>query len=54
MQPRYGNNYLELREVYTKLKSVNLYSLEFGLSVKKQLIAKLNAQFTVCLGFIFN
>ena len=53
VQPVYGDNYLELREVYTKQKSMNLYALELGLAVKKHIFSKLDAQFTASLGFSY-
>ncbi len=53
VQPRYGDNYLELREIYAERKAMNLYSLEFGLGIKKQLTTKLDTQFTIGLGFSY-
>ena len=53
VQPRYGDNYLELREIYIKEKSMNLYGLEFGIAVKKQLLSKLDIQFSASLGFSY-
>jgi hypothetical protein len=44
-------NYLEKRTEFTKPKSMNLYSLEFGFAVKKSLTEKLDLQGTISLGF---
>ncbi len=44
-------NYLEKRTEFTKGKTMNLYALEFGFAVKKQVTAKLNFQTTLSLGF---
>jgi hypothetical protein len=47
VQPRHGDNYLELRESYTKQKSMNLYAFELALTIKKQLLNKLEVQFGI-------
>jgi hypothetical protein len=47
VQPRHGDNYLELREIYTKKKSMNLYAFELTVTIKKQLLNKLEMQFGV-------
>jgi hypothetical protein len=44
-------NYLEKRTEFTKAKTMNLYALEFGFAVKKELTAKLDFQTTLSLGF---
>jgi hypothetical protein len=44
-------NYLEKRSEFTKAKTMNLYGLEFGIAVKKQLTEKLDFQGTISLGF---
>ncbi|SDR89011.1 Lipid A 3-O-deacylase (PagL) [Polaribacter sp. KT25b] len=44
-------NYLEKRAEFTKAKTMNLYGIEFGIAVKKQLTEKLNFQGTISLGF---
>ena len=53
VQPRHGSNYLALRNVYTKYKSMRLYGLEFGLAGKKKLSEKLSLQGTISLGFSY-
>lgn len=44
-------NYQEKRTEFTNAKSMNLYALEFGFAVKKELTAKLDFQTTLSLGF---
>jgi len=44
-------NYLEKRTEFTRAKTMNLYALEFGFAVKKQLTRKLDFQGTISLGF---
>jgi hypothetical protein len=44
-------NSLEKRTEFTKAKTINLYALEFGFAVKKQVTAKLYFQTTLSLGF---
>jgi hypothetical protein len=46
-------NYLEKRTEFTKAKTFNLYGLEFGFAVKKQISEKLNLQGALSLGFSF-
>ena len=50
VQPRHGDNYLELREIYTKKKSMNLYAFELTVTIKKQLLNKLYIQFGIGAG----
>jgi hypothetical protein len=44
-------NYLDKRTEFTRAKTMNLYALEFGFAVKKQLTRKLDFQGTISLGF---
>ncbi|WP_245891952.1 acyloxyacyl hydrolase [Polaribacter glomeratus] len=44
-------NYQDKRTEFTKEKIMNLYALEFGFAVKKQITAKLDFQTTLSLGF---
>ena len=53
VQPRHGNNYLVLRDIYTKNKSMNLYSLEFGFAARKRITKKIDFQTTISLGFSY-
>lgn len=46
-------NYLEKRDKYTKLKTINLYGLEFGLSTKIKLLNTLSFDATIGLGFCY-
>lgn len=46
-------NHLEKREKYTKLKSLNLYALEFGFSAKIKIFNSLSFDTTVSLGFSY-
>lgn len=50
VQPNGNDNYLELRERYSKLKSMHLYGFELGFGVKKEIFNNLNAHFTLGLG----
>jgi hypothetical protein len=43
-------NYLEKRIEFTKAKTMNLYSLEFGFAAKRRLTKKLDLQGTISLG----
>jgi hypothetical protein len=44
-------NYQEKREEFTQLKTMQLYALEFGFSIKKEIATKLYLQATAALGF---
>lgn len=44
-------NYVEKRAEFTSPKTMNLYALEFGFAIKKQLTEKLGFQGTISLGF---
>lgn len=46
-------NYLEKIAEFSKSKTMNLYGLEFGFAVKKQLTEKLDFQGTISLGFCY-
>jgi len=46
-------NYLEKRARYTKLKRLNLYSLEFGLSSKIKFLKRFSFDTTIGLGFSY-
>lgn len=45
------DNVEEKITVFTQLKSMNLYGVEFGFAFKKQLLKKLDVQGTISLGF---
>tara|TARA_R110002126_G_scaffold206886_3_gene354045 strand:+ start:29877 stop:30512 length:636 start_codon:yes stop_codon:yes gene_type:complete len=44
-------NYLEKREEFIQLKTMNLYGIEFGFALKKRIFRKLDLQGTISLGF---
>lgn len=44
------DEYIERRNRFTKRKDINLYALEFGLSVNKKIIKKLTLQLTASVG----
>ncbi len=46
-------NYLDKRAEFTQLKRMNLYALEFGFALKKEIIKKLDLQATISLGFSY-
>lgn len=46
-------DYLIKRERFTRLKGINLYALEFGISIYKPLFKKVSAEITVGLGFAY-
>ena len=46
-------NYLEKRAEFTQQKSMNIYGLEFGLVLRKNLFAKLDILATAGLGFTY-
>ncbi|MDT7831978.1 acyloxyacyl hydrolase [Flavobacteriaceae bacterium S356] len=46
-------DYLIKRAVFTTLKSINLYAMEFGISIHRAIAKKLTTELTVGLGFAF-
>jgi hypothetical protein len=44
-------NYLEKREEFIQIKTMNLYGIEFGFALKKRIFRKLDLQGTISLGF---
>ena len=47
------DNFEAKREEFLKFKTMNLYGVEFGLSVKKNITKNLEANFTASLGFMY-
>lgn len=46
-------DYLIKRAEFTRLKSINLYALEFGVSIQRPLFTRVSAEVTVGLGFAY-
>jgi hypothetical protein len=44
-------NYLEKRQEFIQSKKINLYGIEFGFAIKKQILNKLDLQGNISLGF---